>query len=137
MVLINCDQYTRDFYQQVYGIKHFDVLNRPDESDSIHPTVDIAKTLHPWCSFKKPEFNHLTMKLKVKQHKMAKFLQHDNCKLRFKASIEDYPYVGDRNFIITYYLENDTISVYEIGGQNFSSSVISQEMINVIFLNFT
>lgn len=131
-MLTNCDQATQDFYRTVYGMKEFDLIERPDGLNSLKTSVEGAKKPNPCGSIEKCEPNCLSTELKVRQQKMKKFLQHDNCKLRFMATIEHDP---DRQFIITYFLENDTISVFEVGGRNFSSSVIFQGMDLVVLFS--
>lgn len=125
VVLTNCDQATREFYQTVYSINEFEPIERPDNLTSINTAVDSAKKLYPWDTLKSSEPNCLSVELKERQQNMKKVWEHENFKLRFMATIE---HDLDREFIITYYLENDTISVFEIGGRNFSSSVIFEEL---------
>lgn len=138
VVLIDCDKFTQDFYQKKYGIEEFVPIAKPRETQWL--AFDIERTMPPyngWGSYEDSETNCISIELKARQRDLKKFLKYDNCKLRFKAlmiskSDED----NDREFVITYHLDDDTISVFEIGKRNFSSSVKTIEDINFIwFIN--
>lgn len=131
-MLIDCDKFTRDFYRKKYGIEEFVPIERPKDTRWLFTETErIIPPYNGFGSYEDSETNCLSIELKARQRDM-KFLRPDNCKLRFKAQMvattdED----NDREFVITYYLEDDTISVYEIGKRNFSSSV------SLIFKNQT
>lgn len=124
-MLIDCDKFTRDFYQKKYGIEEFVPIERPKDTRWLFSNTErIIPPYNGFGSYEDSETNCISIELKARQRDMKKFLRPDNCKLRFKAQMvattdED----NDREFVITYYIEDDTISVYEIGKRNFSSSV--------------
>lgn len=125
VVLTDCDKFTRDYYQKKYGIEEFVPIEQPRELRWLSSYVDRAiPPYNGWGSFEDSEANCHSIQPKAPQRDMKKFLTLDNMNLRFKAqmisSIEDD---GDREFVITYYLCDDTISVFEIAKRNFSSSV--------------
>lgn len=126
VVLTDCDKFTRDYYQKKYGIEEFVPIERPKETRWMSGFVE--RPIPPyngWGSFEDSEANCHSIQPKAPQRDMKKFLTLGNCNLRFKAQmISAVDDDGDREFIITYYLSDDTISVFEIAKRNFSSSVI-------------
>lgn len=125
IVLTDCDKFTRDYYQKKYGIEEFVPIDRPKETRWLSGYTERAiPPYNGWGSFEDSEANCHSIQPKAPQRDMKKFLTLGNCNLRFKAqmisSIDDD---SDREFIITYYLSDDTISIFEIAKRNFSSSV--------------
>lgn len=125
VVLTDCDKFTREYYQQKYGIEEFVPIERPKEVRWLSGYVE--REIPPyngWGSFEDSEANCHSIQPKAPQRDMKKFLTLGNSNLRFKAqmisTIEDD---ANREFIVTYYLSDDTVSVFEIAKRNFSSSV--------------
>lgn len=125
VVLTDCDKFTRDYYQKKYGIEEFVPIERPKEIRWLSGYVE--RPIPPyngWGSFEDSEANCHSIQPKAPQRDMKKFLTLGNCNLRFKAKmISAIDNDSDREFIITYYLSDDTISVFEIVKRNFRSSV--------------
>lgn len=125
VMLVSCDQFTQKFYREKYGIEEFVPIERPIETRwMVSNAQKIIPPYNGFGSYEDSETNCISIEIKAKQRDMKKFLRPDNCKLRFKVQMvsptdED----NNREFVITYFLEDDTISVYEIGKRNFSSSV--------------
>lgn len=72
-----------------------------------------------WGSLADSEANCLSLIPKPPHRDINKFLTLDRCNLRFKARmISDIFENCERMFVITYYLSDDSISVYEISGRN-------------------
>lgn len=125
VVLTDCDKFTQQYYRDVYGIEEFIPIERPIETRYIQSCV--AKIIPPYNgfgSYEDSEANCMSIQPKAPQRDMKKFMELDKCNLRFKAQIisvvgED----SDREFVITYYLSDDTISVFEIAKRNSSCSV--------------
>ncbi|CAH1962003.1 unnamed protein product [Acanthoscelides obtectus] len=135
IILIDCDQYTRDYYSAKYGISEFNPLPLPGskrEVKVIPPPRN--RELPPWNGFGTHEDsaqNCITVEPKAPHRDFKKFLMYDRNGLdshilRFQARLKSkIPENCDRIFIISYYLAEDTISVYEVGRGNsgFKSSM--------------
>lgn len=135
MVLIGCDEFTREF-QRRNKVEEFVLDDRPGDVSQRKP-ADIQKaTYNCLDSLKGFKSNRLLNELRERQRNMKKFLEQDNSKLRFKAHmLTKIGTNSNREFLITYYLDDDTISVFEIGDRKFSSSVICENLEkNIIFL---
>lgn len=117
VTLIDCDQFTRDFYKEKYGIEEFVPIERP--KDTRYTQVCVEKVMPPyngWGSYEDSESNCHSFHLKRPQSNTKKYLELDKCNLRFKADmVSTYEDDHQRDFLITYYLSDDTISVFEIG----------------------
>lgn len=125
VVLTNCDKFTREYYQKKYGIEEFVPIQTP--TDNRWQQTYVEKIMPPyngWGSIEDSESSCCTIQLKPPQRDMKKFLELDKYNLRFKAQmISQIEEDSDRKFIITYYLCDDTISVFEIGQRNACASV--------------
>lgn len=80
------------------------------------------RTLPPfngWGSYEDSEGNCKTVEPKPPHMDFMKFIYLDGHMLRFGAKmISNILENGERVFIITYYLSDDTISIYELGMRN-------------------
>lgn len=126
MILTDCDKFTQEYYRQKYGIEDFTPIEQPKD-DRWVPKIAVERILPPWNgfgSFEDSEANCISIQPKAPQRDMKKFLELDNSNLRFKAEIialtDDN---SEREFVITYYLSDDTVSVFEIGKNIEASSV--------------
>ncbi|KAL1497141.1 hypothetical protein ABEB36_008147 [Hypothenemus hampei] len=128
LVLTDCDAFTKEYYAAKYGISEFNSLPEPTQNKE---TVYIAKPrereLPPWNGFGTYEDsaqNCITVEPKAPNKNLKKFLLYDRVGLdshilRFKAKmVSKIPENCTRNFIISYYLTDDTIAVFEIGSRN-------------------
>ncbi|XP_031628487.1 EF-hand domain-containing family member C2 [Contarinia nasturtii] len=124
VILTDCDKFTRDYYQQKYGIEEFIPIARPKETRWKQPYIEkVMPPYNGWGTFEDSESSCYSIQLKVPQRDMKKFLELDKCNLRFKAQmISNIDENSDREFVITYYLSDDTISVFEIGKRNACQS---------------
>lgn len=125
VMLTDCDEFTREFYRKQHGIEEFVPIETPKEPE--WSPAEVEKSLPPyngWGSYEDSESSCLSIQPKACKRNGKTILQQDNSKLRFKAqmipkTVDD----ADREFLITYHLDDDTISVFEIGKRNLSSSV--------------
>lgn len=126
VVLTDCDKFTRDYYQKKYGIEEFIPIPKPTDTRYVQPCVEkIMPPYNGFGSFEDSESSCYSIQLKAPQRDMKKFLELDKYNLRFKAQmISKIAEDSDREFVITYYLSDDTISVFEIGHRNSCSSVL-------------
>ncbi len=134
---MDCDPYTREYYRTVHGIEDFTPLQRPNGVGK--PTIDNERMLPPfngWGTHEDSESNCKTIALKPPKIDFHKFIQLDRYLLRFGARmVSDVQENRERLYIITYYLSDDTISVFEIGARNsgFKVSLDGQVMDSVNF----
>lgn len=127
VVLTDCDDFTKDYYRKKYGVEQFTPIEKP--KDPRWTPIEIEKKLPPyngWGSIEDSESScHSIVELKPPKCSKKNFLQQNNVKLRFKAHM--LAKIGDdtdREFVLTFYLDDDTISVYEIRNKHSRSSVI-------------
>lgn len=132
VVLIDCDKFTREYYQNKYGIEEFVPMEKPKDTRWIQPCiVKLMPPYNGWGSFEDSEAGCNSIQPKPPQRDMKKFLELDKCNLRFRARmISKIAEDSDREFVITYYLSDDTISVFEIKMRNAPASVNSLFLIN-------
>ncbi|ERL90320.1 hypothetical protein D910_07669 [Dendroctonus ponderosae] len=139
LVLTDCDAFTKEYYATKYGISEFTPISEPARNKE---TVFIAKPkerdLPPWNGFGSYEDsaqNCITVEPKAPHKNFKKFLSYDRIGLdshvlRFKAKmVSQIPENCTRNFIISYFLTDDSLAVFEVGQRNsgtrFSASTFS------------
>lgn len=136
VVLTDCDAFTKRYYFEKFGIEEFHPIERPKNIKS-YQSITVEREIPPyngWGSLADSEANCLSLMPKPPHRDMNKFLTLDRCNLRFQARmISSIPENGERNFIITYYLSDDTISVYEFAGRNSGFSVQNVDFLNLSF----
>ncbi|XP_056636850.1 EF-hand domain-containing family member C2-like [Diorhabda sublineata] len=128
IVLTDCDSFTKEYYAAKYGISEFTPLQIPDTRKLVniipHPK---QRELPPWNGFGTHEDsaqNCITVEPKAPFKDFKKFLMYDRNGLdshilRFAAKMRSkIPENCDRHFIISYFLTDDTMSIYEIGKNN-------------------
>lgn len=128
IVLTDCDSFTRNYFGEKYGISEFTPLQIPDNK-KVAKEIPIPKyrELPPWNGFGSYEDsaqNCITVEPKPPHKDFKKFLTYDRDGLdshilRFQAKMRsNIPENCERSFIISFYLTDDTISVYEIARRN-------------------
>lgn len=127
VVLINCDKFTQHYYRSKYGIEEFIALPKPEEPANRFKYRSDERILPPfngWGTHEDSEGNCITVEPKPPHRDFTKFIKLDQCKLRFGAQmLSDVLENNERIFLITYYLSDDTISVYEVSGRNSGFTV--------------
>ncbi|KAF7284998.1 EF-hand domain-containing family member C2-like [Rhynchophorus ferrugineus] len=138
LVLIDCDSFTKDYYATKYGISEFTPIPLPSTKQKI---VYIPKPkdrdLPPWNGFGTYEDsaqNCITVEPKAPHRDFKKFLLYDRNGLdshilRFEAKMKSkIPENCSRNFVISYYLTDDTVSVFEVAKRNsgFATSMFTK-----------
>lgn len=120
IVLVDCDPFTREYYRTVHGIEDFTPLQRPGVERN--PIMDNERMLPPfngWGTHEDSESNCKTVEQKPPKMDFHKFIQLDRYVLRFGGRMmSDVQENRERLYIISYYLSDDTISVFEIGARN-------------------
>lgn len=111
LLLLSCDNFTRKYYERVYNYKQ--------------KQVDHAKTPRPMYTHKIPPYNGfgseddslancLALVPRPVGQDVKKFMKHHGKELLFRAKFKDpAPGNEDRIFAITYYMEDDTVSIFE------------------------
>ncbi|XP_075583157.1 EF-hand domain-containing family member C2 [Pelecanus crispus] len=122
VILCDCDEFTKEYYRTKYGIEDF----TPVPYKAL-PPPKAEKTFPPYTGFGSEEdslCSCMGLLLKPPQKDFKKFMEKDRSGmesniLRFLAKlVTDSPVDKDRKFIISYFLSDDTISVFEHIQQN-------------------
>ncbi|XP_066451391.1 EF-hand domain-containing protein 1 [Eleutherodactylus coqui] len=110
--LYDCDAYTKDFYKEKLGIQELKPadVKKPKEEE-------VKQEIPPYNGFGLLEDslqNCLTLVPKPPKKDVIKMLENDHKVLRYAATLESMnPEDKGRRFILSYYLSDDTISIFE------------------------
>jgi len=110
------DQFTQDFYKAKYG-KHFEIGDieypKPREPKPFKflPTMASVMKSIPLVMF-------TSSSLKKPKRDFFKYVDNDKKILRFTARFNKNPEDVDRRFIVSFYLSDDTISIFEPAQKN-------------------
>ncbi|XP_014728395.1 PREDICTED: EF-hand domain-containing protein 1 [Sturnus vulgaris] len=111
-LIYDCDKFTQDFYREKYGITDFqpvDVNKKPLEK--------VPQVIPPYNGFGIPEDslqNCLSLFPKPPRKDIIKMLENNLKVLRYQVALESpVPEDKNRRFILSYFLSDDTISIYE------------------------
>ncbi|CAH1368316.1 hypothetical protein MTP99_009686 [Tenebrio molitor] len=127
LVLSDCDPYTREYYRSKYGLNSLDAIALPEDRHAGVTVEQKERELPPWNgygSFEDSAQNCITVEPKPPHRDFKKFLNLDRIGLdshilRFEAKmISKIPENCTRQFVISYYLADDTIAVFEHGVRN-------------------
>ncbi|XP_063296885.1 EF-hand domain-containing protein 1 [Pelobates fuscus] len=133
-LLHDCDEFTKEFYHHNLGISNFqpvDVKKKLEE--------EIIQEFPPYNGFGLLEDsiqNCLSLVPKPPKKNVIKMLENDHKVLRYAAQLESpNPEDKGRHFILSYYLSDDMISIFEkptrnsgiIGGKFLERSRIPKE----------
>ncbi|KAG8445855.1 hypothetical protein GDO86_010589, partial [Hymenochirus boettgeri] len=110
--IYDCDNYTRDFYQQKLGLGEIHSVNVQKDAEQ-----ETVKEFPPYNGFGLLEDslqNCLSLVPKPPRKDVLKMLENDHKVLRY-AAVLDSPNAEDkvRRFILSYFLANDMLSIYE------------------------
>ncbi|NXI52837.1 EFHC2 protein, partial [Chloroceryle aenea] len=117
IILCDCDEFTKEYYRTKYGMEDFTPV-----SYKAPPPPKTEKTFPPYTGFGSEEdslCSCMGLLLKPPQKDFKKFMEKDRNGmesniLRFLAKlVTDSPTDKNRKFIISYFLSDDTISVFE------------------------
>lgn len=125
-MLLDCDPFTREYYRTVHGIEDFTPIHRPDyRANSNIQHERILPPFNGWGTHEDSESNCKTVEQKPPKMDFHKFIKLDRYLLRFGARmISDVQENRERLYIITYYLSDDTVSVFEVGARNSGFKVV-------------
>ncbi|NXG78198.1 EFHC2 protein, partial [Baryphthengus martii] len=117
IMLCDCDEFTKEYYRTKYGIEDFTPV-----SYKAPPPPKPGKTFPPYTGFGSEEdslCSCMGLHLKPPKRDFKKFMEKDRSGmesniLRFLANlVTGSPTDKDRKFTISYFLSDDTISVFE------------------------
>ncbi|EGD80907.1 hypothetical protein PTSG_01492 [Salpingoeca rosetta] len=117
VLLCDCDDFTKAYYKEKYGMDHFEPIHVEEPEDEI-PRMPTP----PHTGFGTEEdslvsVNHLILKPPKRQFK--KWFEEGSRSLQFKARMDtDNPVDMDREFAITFYLADDTLAIFESRKRN-------------------
>ncbi|XP_067150955.1 EF-hand domain-containing protein 1 [Apteryx mantelli] len=110
--IYDCDEFTRNFYRDKFGITDFqpvDVKKKPLE--------EVPQVIPPYNGFGFLEDslqNCFSLLPKPPRKDVIKMLENDHKVLRYQVVLESpNPEDRKRRFILSYFLSNDMISIYE------------------------
>ncbi|NWV20190.1 EFHC1 protein, partial [Origma solitaria] len=111
-LIYDMDKFTQDFYHEKYGVTDFqpvDVTKKPAEK--------VEQVIPPHNGFGVPEDslqNCLSLIPKPPRKDIIKMLENNLKVLRYQVALESpVPEDKNRRFILSYFLSDDTISIYE------------------------
>jgi len=111
-LIYGCDEYTRDYYTQVYGITFEDIPVQFDEAIE-RPQMLIPPHVAPGAE-EDSLGSFLYLIPKVPKKNFRRMMENDRKILRFMARLDtDTPEDQGRIFVIKYYLADDTMAVFE------------------------
>lgn len=120
--IVDCDDFTREYYRKKYGIEDFSVVSRPNDKTGKKPVAlhdRVLPAFNGWGTHEDSEGNCRTIEPKPPKADFQKFIKLDGMKLRFGAKmLSNIKENLERVFIITYFLSDDSISIYELGTRN-------------------
>ncbi|XP_029786818.1 EF-hand domain-containing family member C2 [Suricata suricatta] len=120
VLLCDCDEFTKTYYKTKYGIENFTPIAQkaPPPPRKAPPPPKIERKIPPYNGFGSEEDSLRTCIGLVPtppKRGFKKFMERDRCNtLRFFAKLITNKCVDqDRRFIISYFLDDDTLSVFE------------------------
>ncbi|NWH56083.1 EFHC1 protein, partial [Geococcyx californianus] len=110
--IYDCDDFTRNFYRDKFGITDFQPVEMKKK-----PPKEVPQVIPPYDGFGMPEDslqNCFSLFPKPPKKDVIKMLEKGNKVLRYQVTLESPdPVDRKRRFILSYFLSNDTISIYE------------------------
>jgi len=111
-LIYGCDEFTRDYYQQVYSVLFDDIPVQFDEATE-RPQMVIPPHVAPGAE-EDSLGSFLYLIPKVPKKNFRRMMENDRKILRFMARLDtDTPEDQGRIFVIKYYLADDTCAVFE------------------------
>ncbi|KAL0480787.1 EF-hand domain-containing family member efhc2 [Acrasis kona] len=117
-LLRDCDDYTKEYFNKKYGITDFTPVPDPSRDVEKAATVKTQKVDPPPYNGYGTEEDSLGswkyLVLKAPKKDVKKYMENDMNHLRFGARMEtSAPEDQNRRFIVTFYLADDTVSIFE------------------------
>ncbi|NXQ86574.1 EFHC1 protein, partial [Nyctibius grandis] len=110
--IYDCDEFTRNFYRDKFGIKDFQPVEVKKKQ-----LEEVPRVIPPYNGFGILEDslqNCFSLLPKPPRKDIIKMLENDHKVLRYQLALESpNPEDRKRRFILSYFLSNDMISIYE------------------------
>ncbi|XP_076188714.1 EF-hand domain-containing protein 1 isoform X4 [Aptenodytes patagonicus] len=110
--IYDCDEFTRNFYRDKFGITDFQPVEIKKK-----PLEEVPQVIPPYNGFGVLEDslqNCFSLLPKPPRKDVIKMLENDHKVLRYQVALESpNPEDRKRRFILSYFLSNDMISIYE------------------------
>ncbi|KAJ3197354.1 EF-hand domain-containing member C2 [Irineochytrium annulatum] len=129
-VVCDCDEFTKSYYREKYGLEDFDPV-RIEDYEEKDPALEVPLIVEASQSAAQPLIPANT----VPKKDFKKLMLYDGVCLRFSAVLQSSKQVDrDRKFVISLFLADDTISVFEphqrnsgiIGGKFLEKQMIKK-----------
>ncbi|KAM6355350.1 EF-hand domain-containing protein 1-like [Podargus strigoides] len=113
----DCDEFTRNFYRDKFGITDFQPVEIKKK-----PPEEVPQVIPPYNGFGILEDtlqNCYSLIPKPPRKDVIKMLENDHKVLRYQVALESpNPEDRERRFVLSYFLSDDTISIYETPARN-------------------
>ncbi|KAJ3214155.1 EF-hand domain-containing member C2 [Dinochytrium kinnereticum] len=128
-VICDCDEFTKDYYREKYGLEDFDPVRIEDYEEEPLEEPPIP------ASSQAPTAQPLIPSNAAPKKDFKKLMMYDGVCLRYSGVLKSLKQVDrDRKFVISLYLADDTISVFEphqrnsgiIGGKFLEKQMIKK-----------
>ncbi|XP_035176276.1 EF-hand domain-containing protein 1 [Oxyura jamaicensis] len=110
--IYDCDEFTRNFYRDKFGITDFQPVEMKEK-----PPEEVPQVIPPYNGYGFVEDslqNCFSLFPKPPRKDIIKMLENDHKVLRYQVALESpNPEDRKRRFILSYFLSNDMISIYE------------------------
>ncbi|NXT23015.1 EFHC1 protein, partial [Syrrhaptes paradoxus] len=110
--IYDCDEFTRNFYRDKFGITDFQPVDVKEK-----PLEEVPQVIPPYNGFGTLEDslqNCFSLFPKPPRKDVVKMLENDQKVLRYQVALESpNPEDRKRRFILSYFLSDDMISIYE------------------------
>jgi hypothetical protein len=111
-LIYGCDEFTRDYYEKVYGVRFDDIPVQFDESIE-RPQMVIPPHVAPGAE-EDSLGSFLYLIPKVPKKNFRRMMENDRKILRFMARLDtDAPEDQGRIFVIKYFMADDTVAAFE------------------------
>jgi Ca2+-binding EF-hand superfamily protein len=118
ILLYDADEFTKRFYTEYFGVREFNVV-RIEEAK---PQAPRAPTPPPMLGIGSEEDTRASLKSlvpKPPQRDFRKYIENDGKVLRFAARlVSTRPVDAQRAFVVSYFLADDTVQVFECAQRN-------------------
>jgi Ca2+-binding EF-hand superfamily protein len=109
---VSCSRETENYYQKVHGYQQVPVFVKPDEPPIIKHEVP---PYNGWGSEEDSLASCMSLVPTAVQRDMLRFMENQGKTLRFQGRFKEpsTPADAERRFVFTYYLEDETVAVFE------------------------
>jgi hypothetical protein len=118
MILIDCDEFTKEYYSKKFGINKFETIHFSSTKD----VKKVERINPPYTGFGSEEDSLASCQKMIPEPPKKDFIKWmyydrnglDSNNLRFLAKLQTNDTIqADRRFIVSYFLSDDSILVYE------------------------